>query len=96
MNPRNFMDLYAYSAPTSIPFEFNCRLSVGGYVLREFRSARDPVSGDSKFFVAGGATFAVSPGTVVTAELHLMSTIGVENPAYSDTFASISAFGVFT
>lgn len=96
MNPRDFMAQYANSAPTSVPFDFDCRLVLGGQIVRYFRSSRDPVTGDSRFYIAGGLTFPVVQTSTITAQIHMASKIGVDNPAFPDTFASLTAFGVFT
>lgn len=96
MNPRDFMAQYANSAPSSIPFDFDCRLSLDGVIVNHFRSSRESVTGDNRFFIAGGRSFMVNPGSAVSAQIHLTTTNGLENPAYPATFAALTVFGIFS
>lgn len=97
MNPRDFMAQYANSgASASIPFDFLGRILISGWSLRDFRGSREPVSGDVRIFGASGRTFGVSGQTTVSAQFQLLSTNGLDNPAFGDTYASVIAFGVFS
>lgn len=96
MNPRDFMAQYANGGPsTSVPFDFLGRILISGWNLRDFRGSREPVSGDVRIFGASGRTFTVSPQSTVSVQFQLISTNGLNNPPYEDTYASVIAFGVF-
>lgn len=94
INPREFMA--TYGGGTSVPFDFDCRLNLGGVNVNNFKSSREPITGDNRFYIAGGRSFIVSPGTAVSAQIHLTTTNGLENPAYPATFAALTAFGIFS
>lgn len=96
MNPRNFMDQYANSGGSSIPYDFVGRIVISGTSLRDFRGSREPVSGDVRIFAAMGRSFSVTPGSTVTTTFQLISLTGYENPAYENTYGSLFAFGVFS
>lgn len=96
MNPRNFMDQYANSGSSSIPFDFMGRIIIASNSIHGYRGSRDPVSGDIRIYGAGGLTFPVTPGLNVGVSFQLISTNGLSNPAFTDTFGSLTAFGVFS